>query len=214
MQLLSAKPLLVHKLFAPYDCARPIRRQAICGYNHRMLSRYKIYRGKRPNHDSLPDGIRQDTRKHTRHCLRPSKESVAEYLADPRLTTWKKFATQYGRDLEERFEQDPKPFDRLAELATENGVSIGCSCPTTKNPDVNHCHTVIALQFMKKRYAKLDVLSYFPHKVMLTPACLLVRSHDLRLDAGQTGRRLAFVGVNEPNRSAGVAFDNRGCGGQ
>ena len=48
-----------------------------------MLARYKIYRGKRPVGVHPPDGIRQDTRKHTRHCLRPCAEIVSEYLANP-----------------------------------------------------------------------------------------------------------------------------------
>jgi uncharacterized protein YeaO (DUF488 family) len=122
-----------------------------------MLARYKIYRGKRPTNEPLPSGIRQDVRKHTKHCLRPSEEGVAQYLAEPTLTTWKTFATQYVHELEARYEQDTTPFDYLADLANTNDVYIGCSCPTTKNPDFNRCHTVIALQFMKKRYATLEV---------------------------------------------------------
>jgi len=56
-----------------------------------MLARYKIHRGRRPADQPLPSGIRQDTRKHTRHCLRPTPEIVAVYLADPTLAAWQKF---------------------------------------------------------------------------------------------------------------------------
>ena len=122
-----------------------------------MLARYKIYRGKRPADELLPDGIRQDTRKHTKHCLRPSEEIVVEYLTKPTSNAWEKFAAKYLQNLEERYEENPTPFDDLADLAIDNDVYIGCSCPTTKNPDVNHCHTVLALQFMKKRYPELAV---------------------------------------------------------
>ena len=41
-----------------------------------MLGRYTMHRGKRP--DVI--GIRQDTRKHTRHCLRPNPEMVTRLL--------------------------------------------------------------------------------------------------------------------------------------
>lgn len=122
-----------------------------------MLARYKIYRGKRPVDVPLPGGIRQDTRKHTKHCLRPSEEIVTQYLAEPSPTAWKKFSAQYVRDLDERYEQDPTPFDHLADLASENDVYIGCSCPTAKNPDVKHCHTMLALKFMKEHYPAVEV---------------------------------------------------------
>ena len=59
-------------------------------YNRGMLARYKIHRGKLPAGVSLPDGIRQDTLKHTRHCLRPSGEMVEAYLADPTEQAWQK----------------------------------------------------------------------------------------------------------------------------
>lgn len=49
-----------------------------------MLSRYKMSMyGHRPAYAGpLPEGIRQDTRCHTRHILRPTKEMVKTYLAD------------------------------------------------------------------------------------------------------------------------------------
>ena len=53
-----------------------------------MLARYQMLRGARPPGDPLLDGIRQDTRKHTRHFLRPSKELVDRYLVMPRMRVW------------------------------------------------------------------------------------------------------------------------------
>jgi uncharacterized protein YeaO (DUF488 family) len=122
-----------------------------------MLGRYKIYRGKPPADTKLPAGIRQDTRKHTRHCLRPSAEMVSQYLADPAAEAWQEFASSYLRTLDQRWAADPTPFDDLADLAAGQNVYLGCSCPTAKNPDVNHCHTVLALKFMQQRYPALDV---------------------------------------------------------
>ena len=122
-----------------------------------MLARYKIYRGKPPADVQLPAGIRQDTRKHTRHCLRPPTEIVLEYLANPTTEAWKKFESSYLRCLDERREADPTQFDDLADLAIAENVYIGCSCPTVKNPDVKRCHTVLALKFMKERYPALKV---------------------------------------------------------
>ncbi len=123
-----------------------------------MLARYKIYRGKPPAGVTLPDGIRQDTRKHTRHCLRPSKEIVAVYLDDPSEQAWQRFAAAYLQTVTQRWHEDPSSFDALAELATNNNVYLGCSCPTAKNPDVMHCHTVLALQFMDEHYPMINVV--------------------------------------------------------
>ena len=122
-----------------------------------MLARYTMYRGKRPTSDPLPDGVRQDTRKHTRHCLRPTEEMVRRYLADPDSYPWREFKQDYLRLLRERFAADRPPFDDLAKLAAETDVYIGCSCPTKKNPDVSHCHTVLALGFMRRHYRKLKI---------------------------------------------------------
>jgi uncharacterized protein YeaO (DUF488 family) len=122
-----------------------------------MLARYKIYRGKPPAGAQRPEGIRQDSRKHTRHCLRPSKEIVSEYLTNPSGEAWNKFESSYLRSLEERWGADSTPFDDLADLATNENVYIGCSCPTARNPNVQHCHTVLALKFMKERYPALEV---------------------------------------------------------
>lgn len=143
--------------------ARLFQQTTCCGnghkgrYNLRMLARYKIYRGKPPADAQRPVGIRQDTRKHTRHCLRPHTEIVSEYLANPSTEAWKKFQSSYLRSLEERFGANPKLFNDLANLATAENVYIGCSCPTIKNPNVKRCHTVLALKFMKKRYPKLRI---------------------------------------------------------
>ncbi len=123
-----------------------------------MLARYKIHRGKRPANEPLPDGIRQDSRKHTRHCLRPTPEMVIAYLAEPTTAAWKKFKAEYQRLLVARFEEDRAPFDQLAALAAANDVFIGCSCPTAKNADLSCCHTVLALRFMKQRYPNLTVV--------------------------------------------------------
>jgi uncharacterized protein YeaO (DUF488 family) len=116
-----------------------------------------MYRGERPASDPLPDGVRKDTRKHTRHCLRPTKEMVERFLADPESYPWREFKQDYLKKLRERFAADRGPFDELASLAAADDVFIGCSCPTKKNPDVSHCHTVLALGFMKKSYPKLVV---------------------------------------------------------
>jgi hypothetical protein len=118
-----------------------------------MLARYHMRRGKPPG----VGGIRQDTRKHTRHCLRPSVEMVCKYLEDPSSYSWQSFERDYFKLLECRFADDRRPFDALAALAQENDVYIGCSCPTAKNPNVYHCHTVLALRFMQQRYPRVRV---------------------------------------------------------
>ena len=123
-----------------------------------MLARYTMYRGKHPASDPLPDGIRQDTRKHTRHCLRPAAEMVLRYLADPGSYPWREFERDYLRLLSDRFNADRRPFDALAKLAAEDDVFIGCSCPTKKNPEVSHCHTVLALRFMHEHYPELSIM--------------------------------------------------------
>ncbi|HWB78138.1 MAG TPA: hypothetical protein VG755_24405 [Nannocystaceae bacterium] len=109
---------------------------------------------------SLPRGIRQDSRKHTRHCLRPTAEMVARARADDATAAdWRSFAAEYRELLAARFADDRTPFDELAELARTNDVWLGCSCPTAKQPDVTRCHTTLALAFMKQHYRDLDVQS-------------------------------------------------------
>jgi hypothetical protein len=120
-----------------------------------MLARYQIARGVPAS--ALPKGIRQDTRKHTHHVLRPTEEMVAAYLAAPSESAWKRFAKDYRKLLAQRFAEDRGPFDAIAKLARETDVYLGCSCPTKRNPNVEHCHTVLALEFFARHYPDLDV---------------------------------------------------------
>ncbi len=122
-----------------------------------MLARYRIVRGQRPPDDPLPKGRRLDTRKHTQHCLRPSAESVETLLEDPSPQAFERFAREYRATLTQRYAADRQPFDELAQAAMHEDVYLGCNCPTRWNPDVNHCHTVLALSFMKQKYPKLVV---------------------------------------------------------
>jgi hypothetical protein len=124
-----------------------------------MLARYSMERGKKlaDYPKRVREGTRQDTRKHTRHILRPDAVEVRNYLADPSPTAWKAFQVAYLAELEARFENDPVPFDAVASLAREGDVFLGCNCPTGANPDVNHCHTVLALGFMRRQYPELEV---------------------------------------------------------
>jgi hypothetical protein len=121
------------------------------------LYRYRIVRGKRPPGDPLPSGERQDTRKHTRHVLRPPAEAVVRYLDDPTDDAWEDLRRSYLDLLEQRFLENREPFDELAALAGEKDVYLGCNCPTKINP-VERCHTVLALKFMKRRYPGLEVV--------------------------------------------------------
>lgn len=123
-----------------------------------VLARYQIVRGKRASGDPLPDGWRIDTRKHTQHCLRPETEQVEKLFGDMSSAGFARFAEAYRATLEARFARDRAPFDALAQRAQQEDVYLGCSCPTQKNPDVNHCHTVLALRFMGEHYPKLKVV--------------------------------------------------------
>jgi len=120
-----------------------------------MLARYQIARGVPAS--ALPKGVRQDTRKHTRHVLRPSEAIVEAYLAAPSEAAWRRFAKDYRKLLAQRFAEDRRPFDQIAEQARETDVWLGCNCPTKKNPNVEHCHTWLALEFFRKHYPELDV---------------------------------------------------------
>ena len=119
-----------------------------------MLARYTMHRGKPPD----VVGRRLDTRKHTRHCLRPTPEMVVRLLSGDPDYPWEQFRQDYRRLAAERFEQDRRPFDALAQLARREDVYLGCSCPTKKNPDVYHCHTVLALEFMHEHYPDLEIV--------------------------------------------------------
>src|SRR5262249_51452086 len=112
-----------------------------------MLSRYKIYRGKRPPENPVPKGIRQDSRWRTRHPLRPTKELVDQFLVEPTDNAWRRFTKDYMAEIERRFAKDRTPYDKLAQLAQKNDVYFGCSCPTKANPIPGHCHTFLALRF-------------------------------------------------------------------
>ncbi len=118
-----------------------------------MLSRYQMKRGTPAS--QLPHGIRQDTRKHTHHIVRPEAEWVEAFLHG--RMSHSEFASRYSKRLHARFAEDRAPFDELAELARTNDVFLGCSCPTAAVPDVRHCHTWHALEFMAKTYPDLDV---------------------------------------------------------
>jgi uncharacterized protein YeaO (DUF488 family) len=120
-----------------------------------MLARYQIARGVPAS--ALPKGVRQDTRKHTHHVLRPTPEMVEDYLAAPSEAAWRRFAKQYRELLAQRFAEDRGPFDEIAELARETDVHLGCSCPTKKNPNIEHCHTWLALEFFRRHYRDVDV---------------------------------------------------------
>ena len=120
-----------------------------------MLSRYTMKRGVPAAR--LPQGIRQDTRKHTRHILRPEAAFVREFFATPTEAVWRKSMDQYRAELDRRFREDRSRFDELADLARRENVYIGCSCPTKLVPDVRKCHTWTALLFMHEKYPDLDV---------------------------------------------------------
>ena len=81
-----------------------------------------------------------------------------KYVEDPTEKAWKVFEREYFGILESRFQEDRGLFDQLAALANKKDVFLGCSCPTKKNPDVNHCHTVLGLRFMKQKHPDLRVL--------------------------------------------------------
>lgn len=78
-------------------------------------------------------------------------------LADPSAESFARFAEEYRATLQRRFAEDREPFDQLAHRAQLEDVYLGCNCPTRSNPDVRHCHTVLALEFMKKKYPQLTV---------------------------------------------------------
>jgi hypothetical protein len=122
-----------------------------------MLARYQIVRGKRPPGYVLPDGVRIDVRKHRKHVLSPEAKQVEALLADPSDAQFAKFRAAYEALLARRFAADRTEFDALARGAREGDVYIGCNCPTRQNPDVQHCHTTLALRFMRRKYPGLRV---------------------------------------------------------
>ena len=105
----------------------------------------------------MPRGERVDVRMHTRHFLRPERAAVEALLASPAPAAFRSFRVAYQKLLAERFARDRASFDDLAERARHGPVYLGCNCPTKKQPDVSRCHTVLALEFMKKKYPRLKV---------------------------------------------------------
>ncbi len=123
-----------------------------------MLARYHMLRGKRPEGEPLPEGLRMDTRKHTKHVLRPDAAEVERFLRDVNDKSFAHFAHAYLKVLAQRFKAERERFDEIAEAAEQGDVYLGCSCPTEKNPRVEHCHTVLALRFMQEKYPHLRVV--------------------------------------------------------
>ena len=59
-----------------------------------MLARYSMVRGAPAS--ALPQGIRQDTRRHTHHVLHPAPELVDAFLVDTSdEARWRAFRTGY-----------------------------------------------------------------------------------------------------------------------
>ena len=120
-----------------------------------MLSRYQIVRG-RPASE-LPKGTRIDVRKHIKHVLSPEPEAVTAFLESGTDAAFATFARRYRSLLKQRFGAQRERFDALAQAAREGDVYLGCNCPTAKNPDVQRCHTTLALQFMQENYPDLEI---------------------------------------------------------
>ena len=89
--------------------------------------------------------------------MHTDEASVKAYLAAPSEQAWRAFRDSYLAGLERRFRTDRAPFDELAALARDQDVYLGCNCPTQKNPRVDRCHTWLALEFMRGKYADLRV---------------------------------------------------------
>jgi len=89
--------------------------------------------------------------------LRPDEEIVEEFLKDTSVG-WSKFRTAYLKILNDRFKESPEQFQKLADLAMTQDLFLGCNCPTARNPDVKHCHTWLALEFMKSKFKSLPVV--------------------------------------------------------
>lgn len=106
---------------------------------------------------SHPNHAGTHTRWRTRHILRPAQAVVEEFLDDLTDEAWERFQTAYIAVLNERLSADRSAFERLAELAQDSDVFLGCSCPTKKNPDVRHCHTYLALGFMQEHFPEVEV---------------------------------------------------------
>jgi hypothetical protein len=85
-----------------------------------MLARDRNYRGKPKLDERQPDGVRQDTRRHTSHRLQPTDQFVEAFPVGPMDDAeWRRFTDAYKVVIEERFREDRGPFDRLAALAAD-----------------------------------------------------------------------------------------------
>jgi len=83
---------------------------------------------------------------------------VTRFLDPNDKYAWGQFRVDYLSLVQRRHEVDRKPFDQLAERALHEDVYLGCSCPTKSNPNVQNCHTWLALEFMAARYPDLEVI--------------------------------------------------------
>jgi hypothetical protein len=75
---------------------------------------------------------------------------------------FERFKRGYLELLEQRFVKERERFDELAALATHTDVYLGCNCPTGRQRDLQRCHTVLALDFMRVHYPGL--LVHFPER--------------------------------------------------
>jgi len=152
----AATPSLTSETILEF--ASPLDFHRVCDTEHpNVLARYQMMRGRRPPDNPLPEGIRVDIRKHTRHVLAPDSKAVEHYLAAPNEEAWQRFKADYLALIEQRFGEAPAFFFKLAAQARAADVYLGCSCPTAKNPDVRRCHTTLALAFMREHFADLEV---------------------------------------------------------
>ncbi|MBK7092877.1 MAG: hypothetical protein IPH59_14355 [bacterium] len=124
-----------------------------------MLARYQIPPRfhKIPPGDPALKGTRLDTRKNHNYVFCPTPEMVEAYFNDMTPKGWKLFTKNYRRLLQERFETRREEFDKWATVAAESDLFLGCSCPTERNPNLEQCHTWLALEFMQKKYPKLKI---------------------------------------------------------
>ena len=92
---------------------------------------------------------------------------VERLLSSPSAQGYDQFRRAYLKLLGERFVTQRTAFDDLARCAMQADVYLGCNCPTRKQPQLAHCHTVLALGFMKEAYPELSIV--FPVEVLPAP---------------------------------------------
>jgi hypothetical protein len=83
-------------------------------------------------------------------------------LQDSSAQVCERFKRGYLDLREQRFAMERARFDELAALAGRADVYLGCNCPTGRQRDVQRCHTVLALGFMRVHYPAL--LVRFPER--------------------------------------------------